>query len=95
MVDYQEATDVGAKRLGSPLESALGVHAEQLSKLNELIDTLSIRLNAVRNSHPTENDRADDPEPSASPVVRQLMGHTKAVKVLQERLGTLLNDLEV
>lgn len=85
---------VGGKDV-SPLQATLNRHGDQIDKLGALIGQLSERLLSVRNMVPTENARADQTEPAASPIVGQVMRQTEMVLNLQSRVQELLNDLEV
>lgn len=80
----------------SRVDAKLDDHSEQLLKLGALIEELSMRLQSVRVSAPT-NQKAEgsQPEEVMSPLASRVNNMTNGVLMMQSAVRNLLDELEI
>lgn len=98
-ISYYQSTglDTVSKQPQSVLQSTLNEQGEQLEKLSGLLGQLEDRLQSVLNTVPQEAGREvpSESRPPVSMVINQVQLQTDTVKMLQRRINSLLEELEV
>ena len=100
-MEYQNESPDAAQKAGTilsalPLQKSINEQSEQINKLRNLLEELSVRLSPVRAPSP-KSDNTESPEAreSHSLFTEQIVSQTIQVKSLQLTIHELLEELEV
>lgn len=77
-----------------PMAEALSYHDAAIDRLGSVVEVLEQRLQPALNPMPVQEQTGNDRK-HASPIVMRIEEHTERVSLIENRLRTLIDQLDI